>query len=143
MTPFKNWYGLLLVGLLALGCDKGNKVAPVEENQPVAVKVNQSARVKQNVSLNVESITDGRCPINANCIWLGNAQVKFSLKNDTQSKSGELCIGQCGEKLQNRSSVIIQLGSESYEVTLSEVQPFPGSKPDGTPQEAVISVTQK
>lgn len=142
MAPFKTLSGLLLVGLLAIGCEKDNKVAPTEQNQPVTVKINQSARIK-NVSLNVDNITDSRCPANANCVWYGNAQVKFTLKSDTQSQSGELCIGQCGQQLQNRSSVTVQLGSESYEVTLSDVKPFPGLAPDGTPKEAVITVNQK
>ena len=96
MTPFKCLYGFLLVGLLAVGCEKDNKVTPTEDNQPVTVKVNQLARVKQDVTLNVDNIADSRCPMNANCIWLGNATVKFSLKNDTQTQTGELCIGQCG-----------------------------------------------
>ncbi|GAB3324964.1 hypothetical protein GCM10027299_22600 [Larkinella ripae] len=144
MTPFKNLYGLLLVGLLAVGCERDNQVVtPTEENKPVTVKVNQSARIKQNVSLNVDSITDSRCPANALCVWLGNAQVKFTLKNDTQAQSGELCIGQCGQQQKNRDAITVLLGSESYEVTLSDVQPYPGTKPDGTPQEAVITVNQK
>ncbi|MFD1140012.1 hypothetical protein ACFQ4C_02795 [Larkinella insperata] len=143
MAPFKTLYGLLLVGLLAVGCEKDNKVAPPEQNSPVTMKINQSARVKQNVTLSVDNITDSRCPINANCVWFGNAQVKFTLKGDTESKTGELCIGQCGQQMQNRSSVTLLLGSETYEVTLSDVQPFPGSKPDGTPKEAVVTVTQK
>ncbi|MFC5408144.1 hypothetical protein ACFPMF_02395 [Larkinella bovis] len=142
-TPFKSLYGLLVIGLLAVGCEKDNKVAPSEQNQPVTVKINQSARVKQNVTLNVDTISDSRCPMNAVCVWYGNAQVKFTLKNETQSQSGELCLGQCGQQLKNRDTVTLQLGTERYEVTLSDVQPFPGSKPDGTPKEAIITVNQK
>ncbi|MGA0555128.1 hypothetical protein ACO2Q8_00630 [Larkinella sp. VNQ87] len=142
MTPFKNLYGLLLLGLLAIGCEKDNKVAPTENNQAVTVKVNQAARVKQNVTLNVDSITDSRCPANASCVWYGNAQVKFTLKNETQSQSGELCLGQCGQQLKGRDAVTLQLGSTSYEVILSEVSPFPGLE-DGKPKEAVITVNQK
>ena len=145
MTPFKNLYGFLLVGLLAVGCEKENKVAPTpaEDAQAVTVKVDQLARVKQNITLNVDSISDSRCPYNANCVWYGNAQVKFTLKSETQSQSGELCIGQCGTQLKNRAVMTVQLGAESYEVTLSDVQPFPGTKPDGTPKEAVITVNLK
>jgi uracil-DNA glycosylase len=143
MTPFKSLYGMLLVGLLAVGCEKENKVTPTEENQPVTVKVNQLARVKQNVTLNVDSISDSRCPANVVCVWYGNANVKFSLKNETETQTGELCIGQCGQQLKSRDAVTLQLGNESYEVSLTDVQPFPGTQPDGTPKEAVITVNQK
>ncbi|GAB3901269.1 hypothetical protein GCM10028803_25660 [Larkinella knui] len=143
MTPLKSLCGFLLVGLLAFGCEKNNKVTPAEENQPVTVKINQLARIKPNVSLTADTITDSRCPINANCIWAGNATVKFSLKNDTETKTGELCIGQCGQQSKTRDAVTVQLGNESYDVILTDVQPFPGTKPDGTPKEAVITVNQK
>lgn len=142
MTPFKSLYGLLLIGLLAVGCEKDNKIAPTEDNKPVTVRVNQTARVKQNVTLNVDSITDSRCPANALCVWFGNAQVKFTLNNGSQSQSGELCLGQCGQQFKNRDTFTAQLGSESYEVILSEIKPFPGLEPDGTPQEAVITVNK-
>ncbi|RRB06796.1 hypothetical protein [Larkinella rosea] len=143
MTPFKSLYGLLLVGLLAVGCEKDKTVTPAEESKPVTVKINQSARVQQDVTLNVESISDSRCPANALCVWLGNATVKFTLKKDAQTQSGELCLGQCGQQLKNRDVVTVQLGGESYDVALSEVKPFPGTQPDGTPKEAVITVNQK
>lgn len=143
MTPFKSLSGLLLVGLLAFGCEKDKTVTPAEESKPVTVKINQSARVQQNVTLNVDSINDSRCPANALCVWLGNATVKFSLKTDSQTQTGELCLGQCGQQLKNRDVVTVQLGGQSFDVTLSEVKPFPGLEPDGTPKEAVISVSQK
>ncbi|GAB3938058.1 hypothetical protein [Larkinella terrae] len=143
MTPFKSLYGLLLVGLLAVGCEKDKSVTPAEESKPVTVKINQSARVNQNVTLNVESINDSRCPANALCVWLGNATVKFSLKNDSEVQTGELCLGQCGQQLKNRDAVTVQLGGVNYEVALSEVKPFPGTQPDGTPKEAVVTVNRK
>jgi hypothetical protein len=136
-------YGLLIVSsLLAAGCKKVSHNSVTQESNPFTVKVNESARLAQNVTLQVDDIADSRCPATVTCIWYGNAKVKFTLKDSVWSQSGELCIGQCDQQMKNQDSIIVQLGVNTYEVTLTEVRPYPGTDTNASPV-AVIQVLQK
>lgn len=138
-----NVYGLLLVSsLLAAGCKKDNRTSVTQDSNPLTMKVNESARLTQNVTLNVDAIADSRCPATVTCIWYGNAKVKFTLKDNIWTQRGQLCIGQCEQQLKNLDSVTLQLGVNTYEVTLTEVRPYPGTDNNASP-EAVIQVERK
>ncbi|WP_128543670.1 hypothetical protein [Larkinella soli] len=144
MKRFTKWYGFALAGLLAVGCENRDKaIQPQLEQNPVAIRIDQSARISQNVNVTVEKIEDSRCPANAVCVWMGFAKVTFTLKSGTASQTSDLCLGMCGQQQKTSDVAVIRLDDRSYEVTLSEIRPYPGTKPDGTPQEAVLSVTEK
>jgi hypothetical protein len=144
MSQIKLYQLLLVGGLLAAACKKDNKPADIQGGNPspLTVKVNESARLTQNVTINVDAIADSRCPATAICIWQGNAKVKFTLKDELSSQSGELCIGQCDQQAKNQDSVTLQLGSKTYEITLTEVRPYPGTDENAS-TEAIIQVRQK
>ncbi len=132
----------LVGGLLAAGCQKAVQNVTMPYGS-VVVGIKQSARVGQDVTVQVDSIQDSRCPVNADCIWAGNAVVRFTLSDQTNHQPGSLCLGACGQSLKVRDSVNVLLGSDRYQVVLTEVRPFPGTDPKNTQPQAVIQVKKQ
>lgn len=144
MLTKKHLFTALLGGLAVAGCQKTATVATPQTNQPVAIAVNGSARVAENVTVQVDKIEDSRCPANVVCIRYGNANVSFALSKETARQSGTLCLGECGTKgLHDKDSTTVQLGSEQYKVVLTEVRPYPGTPTTETKQTAVLTVTKQ
>lgn len=84
--------------------------------------------------------------MNANCIWMGNATVSVTLAKGNDQAKASLCIGACGQNNSPKSSDVttVKLGSATYEVTLSDVKPYPvAPEPEDTFKEAVITVRAK
>jgi|GEM_PF-3078056 len=138
------WVSLLcLAGALATACERNAAVEPSETTGPQIVSTTQSARLKQDVTLEVTKIEDSRCPANAVCITYGSAKVFFTLKNSTEQKTSELCLGDCGggKGMQNRAVQTIALGGASYDVVLTEVRPYPGTSSDKPT--AVVEIIRK
>ena len=134
--------GLLFVGSLPPArCKKDDKTPAIQKNQLLAVKVNESAPFTQDVTFRVEDIADSRCPATAVCVWYSQAKVTFTLKYQRTSQRGELCLGQCDQQFNNRDSITLQSGAQSYQVILTEVRPYPGTN-NATASEAVIEVKQ-
>lgn len=133
---------LLIGSSLAVGCQSNNNTAEPQSSTSVVLTANQSTRVGQDVSVQVTSIQDSRCPANALCIRYGSAKVGFILASESEQQTGELCLGECknGKEIQNKDTTAVQLGGTTYRVVLSEIRPYPGiGSPDVKP-EAVIQV---
>lgn len=140
MKTYLNVVSLLaLTGLLGASCQReAGGVGPGAEK--VVVATAKSARLKQDVVLTVDKIEDSRCPANAVCVWYGSAKVLLTLKKDSEQRTAELCLGQCDQKMKDRDVTTVTLGGRAYEVTLTEVRPFPGTTPTPQQPEAVIEV---
>ena len=79
---------LILVIILALlwGCEE-NKIYKKQEieyfalDDTTSLKVNEIAYNSENeLRLEIDSVlTDSRCPTGVNCVWEGNAEVRFNL----------------------------------------------------------------
>lgn len=131
----------LLGSALAFNCQRSDQTTvPLSESIVIAMK--QSARVGQNLSVQVDSISDSRCPANVTCIRYGNADVLFTLSDGTARQSAKLRLGDCGKGLIQRDSISLQLGTDRYQVLLTDVRPFPSTEPT-TPKQAVLSVTKQ
>jgi len=75
--------------LVALFCCKNDFIsAPLVLNKPIELRYGEiSKNADYNISIVLDSVlNDSRCPIGMECIWAGNAEVRFiySSANSTQ-----------------------------------------------------------
>ncbi|UCS92727.1 hypothetical protein KZP23_18895 [Echinicola marina] len=70
------------------------------------------------------SVNDSRCPMNANCVWQGNAQVEFHFKSKTENIPFSL---NTFSNLQQDTTI------NGLQITLLNVSPYPETS-DGIDQ---------
>ena len=144
------FYSLFLVSLLGLfaQCSRDG-LAPqkgaFEQSSTLAAK--QSVRLSSTSSdelvIAVDSIQDSRCPINANCVWAGNAKVSFSASQGSSVQKASLCLGACDKVTKTSDSIVLQFPNGQYEITLQKVDPYPGTEPTQEPSKATFVVRKK
>ena len=123
----------LSVIILVVGVDSAAYQTSSPCLKSATLGVNQSKKVCCKALLLVNSIQDSRCPVNVQCIWEGQATVKLTLSRNTASSSVELIIG-----AQAQPNALVTLGGYTYNVTLQDVIPYPGTS--NTPSKAVIKI---
>ncbi|QCR22949.1 hypothetical protein C1N53_11745 [Pontibacter sp. SGAir0037] len=94
------------------------------------------------LSLEVQEIIDGRCPANSNCIWAGYASVKlFASDKKGENKQLLLCTGDCqSASIEATAQTAIEFADVTYQFTLLEVNPFPGTGQDNAPKQVKLVV---
>ncbi|GAB2560156.1 hypothetical protein [Spirosoma aerophilum] len=136
----KQLSGFLIAGTILFAACKSNETNPTDS---VSLGVHQSGRLGSDVIVRVDSIQDSRCPVNAYCIWAGQAKVKLLLKKDSDSTAVRLSLGaDPGSSNKRPDSTTVSLKSENYKVILREVNPFPGTTSSTQPQTAIVQVTK-
>ncbi|WP_460947032.1 hypothetical protein [Spirosoma daeguense] len=142
MIPFSTQLiSFLTAGMLLAASCNSTDTPPTDR---VSLKMNQSARLGSEVVVRVDSIEDNRCPMNANCIWAGQAKVKLQIAKDQDSKNLQLMLGQDIQNKENKrpDSTGVTLANEIYKVILREVTPYPETTSSKPQQTAVIQVTK-
>jgi hypothetical protein len=112
---------LLSLALLSAGCqDEGAGVVVWTDELPIEVDLHVGQTVRfsdQDFAVTFEKVTaEGRCPINAMCIWQGDAAVKLVVQH--LNAPAEICT--LHTTLTPRSIVVGGL-----EITLKGLQPYP------------------
>jgi hypothetical protein len=109
----KNVFGLIIIVLACfLDCSDTNDQS---NNDLVVYK-------EGDIEITFLDIRDSRCPINAVCIWQGNAEVDLSIKNSVDTVDFTLnTAGFLNDSLNFPSSAIIF----DLNIELLNVQPFP------------------
>ena len=131
---------LLTWGWLAAGCTRNSPTAEPLSGKPVSMTANQATRVGPDVTVQVTTIEDSRCPANALCIRYGSANVAVTLTKGSDRQTGQLCLGECASAMKAADTTAIAVGGSTYRVLLSEVRPYPGTGTPGTKSEAIIRV---
>ena len=91
----------------------------VIENGKISIKVD-------------EFMEDSRCPLNAECIWAGQAKVRFNV-------NGELVVLTLGELIENDKNTF-DLGN-GLVLKLLDITPYPGSEEkNGQPSVRLVVV---
>lgn len=125
--------------LWGFGCND-NSIDP-DHLVPLASEVNAHPESVTSVTLGddgdvsvvVTSIEDSRCPINAICVWAGNASVKVRFSQGDNDVEVELCIGACGNHFKETDSRKFSLNDRTYVVVLKDVRPYPATDSDEKP----------
>src|SRR5690606_8888623 len=112
---------LFLISAAVFGCSRNDTTSA----DPYDLKIHKSRIIDSNNCLNivdkgyelcVNSISDSRCPSGGECIWEGDAVVKFSLLSNAETKTFSL---HTHEKF--RQDTLIN----DLNIELMEVYPYP------------------
>ncbi|MBU2268317.1 MAG: hypothetical protein KKB15_09365, partial [Bacteroidetes bacterium] len=88
----------------------------------------------------VNDIKDSRCPLNATCVWAGEAVVKLSVSNtEEHSASFDLIYGTDAKK----DTVDFSIDQKAYRAILKNVTPYPVAGVSQDSSKAEILITQK
>lgn len=138
----KQLSGLLIAGTTFFFACKSSDTAPTAS---VSLGLNQSARLSTGVMVQVDSIQDSRCPLNAYCIWAGQAKVRLQVSKNQDAKTLQLALGPDpnGSYKNRLDSTTVVLSHEAYKVILKSVTPYPGSANPGQLQKAEVEVTRQ
>ncbi|WP_025761756.1 hypothetical protein [Dyadobacter tibetensis] len=123
-------------------CDKQEKEAIPEtmiEKQAV-VALRKTVVSTHNTALKVEllSVNDSRCPMNANCIIAGSAMLKFAISDGTAST--EVSLEFSG--VESAKNVVgFKLNGKSYKLLVTQVLPYPETSKTPTLEEYKVSVS--
>lgn len=73
-------YLLISFLLLAMGgCSDKGLTKPVDLDEEFTLKVGETASFGSGARLTMDSVvTDSRCPLDVDCVWEGNAEVRLS-----------------------------------------------------------------
>lgn len=140
LKSLKQLSGLLILGALLFSACKSSETTPSDS---ISVGLHQSGRLGSDVVVRADSIQDSRCPINAACIWAGQAKVNLLVSKNSDSTAVRLSLGaEPGSTNKRPDSTTVSLKNETYKVILREVNPYPGSTSTTQPQTAVVQVTK-
>lgn len=131
---------LVMITLLALQrCDKDEVEVSLPPDQFI-LKLNDTFEA-DDFKLQLTAITDSRCPKGVNCIWAGAAITTLALDAPSRHDTLQLCLGSCGQVSRPFQEVHIdtlRLGGREYELSLLEVNPFPGTEKEGQEKTALF-----
>ncbi|WP_207433923.1 hypothetical protein [Sabulibacter ruber] len=146
---------LAMAGLLLMGCEHTENFTSTEQqtsaNQQQTEALTlalQKPATTQGLTLTLQKAEDSRCPMNAMCIRQGSVITQVQVK-DAQGNNATkiLYLGDALTAPENRGvrsadTVNVALGSKTYRLILTEVQPYPNtSDPNPAEKTAKISVT--
>ena len=127
--------GVIGLFLFLLSCNKNKDVdATLKIGEITEIKLGETVKNSEyGLSLQVENINDSRCPINAICVWAGEALVKFQLATKE---------GKCNFTLKIPISDTIKNDTivEGVKYQLMDVLPYPGSNDEQQVQKVKILV---
>jgi hypothetical protein len=125
---------LVMAGFAAINCaDSSTNFIEIELDQEFEIKVGDSAILaNQGLIIKFKAVTeDSRCPIDAICVWAGNAALTFDLKNSI------------GDKLTTQLNTFLDPKSINFSdviITLTELNPYPKSTEPINPNDYVAKL---
>lgn len=123
-----------VLSLCAMGCKKKMESNTVDYE----FTVNTSKYIGTS-TLKLTTISDSRCPINANCIRMGEAKAYFSITSNNTVQDITLCQGECGA-LGNTADVTIN--GARYSLKLIDVLPYPQGLQKENTKTAKVQLTK-
>lgn len=117
----KSLIGFLIITSASLVSCKSSDATPT-----YMFGVNQSARLSSDVVVKIDSIRDGRCPLDVVCIMGGAASAKLTISKDADSYQRRLYVGP-SKNLYGRGSdsTVVSFGNLVYRIVLQDVTPYP------------------
>jgi len=114
-------YLILIILLSIVACNKESGVTTwnFDLGDTVAIKISQILVNDENkIQVQMDSVlNDSRCPIDVECIWAGNATVRFVLNSNSKKVRFNL-----NTTMQPRDTII-----SGYKIKLVSLLPFPVS----------------
>lgn len=115
-------YATLMAGLLLCACAAPSRdVVEIETGQDFTLAAGGVARVSGREIRFDEVLEDSRCPMNARCVWEGNARVAFGL---TRSGALERVVLNTSERFETKQ----ESGDIVFRLVRLEPTPMAGKK---------------
>ena len=96
----------------------------------------------KSITITASDFKDSRCPVNADCVWQGNATVKITFKDDLKTQDIVLCLGGCNIAQLPKIGTV-NLNGTTFKITLEEITPYPNlEKINLEPFKAKITVSE-
>ncbi len=128
------FFGGLILMFLALSC---YKTVEQKQYQFPFIELNHCGDTIVNghiVEICFDSVLDSRCPINAECIWAGEAIVNLSIKADGQNQTFKMATLNAVPPFKNDTTVM------GYRIKLLSLLPFHGD--NSSPYRVELSVSR-
>jgi len=97
---------LVLISFLTISCEK------IDLGKEVTVKIGEKNRISWNISFEIDSINDYRCPNDADCIWAGDVDILLN-------SGGTVSLLKLYDSESNPTTI------EGYIITAINVDPYP------------------
>ncbi|WP_426325205.1 hypothetical protein [Pedobacter sp. R-06] len=107
----------IALSIFVLGCEKKSETKTTNYD----FEINTSKSIGAS-TLVLKSISDSRCPINADCISAGGATAYFKLTGNNIDQEIILCKGECGTL---GSVTNIKINGIDYSLKLIDITPYP------------------
>jgi len=111
----------VMAALISSGCEKEQKLESTLFLNDTVEMANFETKYnhENNIVLRMDSVLgDSRCPSNVQCVWEGNAEVRFLFTVD--SKGTDFVLNTHGGKQFNSDTVI-----SGYRIILMDLSPYP------------------
>ncbi len=144
----------LFTGLLVAGCAHTESLTSTEGPTTTAqqqteglVLPMQKPVAALGLTLTLQKADDSRCPLNATCIRQGSVVTHLRVQ-DAQGNAatkilylGDALTAPEDRGVREADTVLVALGSKSYRLVLTEVQPYPNTSDPNPPEKtAKVSV---
>ena len=133
---------LLTVLVFVQACEKSDAQSLVGSIILTDKETKTAIHQGKSISITASDFKDSRCPINADCVWQGNATVKITFKDDVKEQEITMCLGGCSV-LSVPLPNTITLNGTTFKIKLDEITPYPSlDKTSQGPYRAKISFSE-
>ncbi|NII83909.1 MULTISPECIES: hypothetical protein [unclassified Pedobacter] len=124
----------ITLSTFVFGCKKNSETKTTNYE----FEINTSKSIGAS-TLVLKSISDNRCPVNADCISAGGATVYFKLTGNNVDQEITLCKGVCGalESVKN-----LKINGINYSLKLIDITPYPQLQKSAITQTVKVELTK-
>lgn len=132
-----------LIWVAAVACSKKDEAAPQVELKATSVPYRQATTVTTadaDLKVDLQEVNDSRCPINADCIQLGEAKMTFKISDGANQANVQVTLK--GDKAAQEA---FSLGGKNFVILVSELLPYPqiGQSPKLEDYKVSVSIEAK
>ncbi len=124
----------LILVMFTFGCEKKSETKTTNYE----FEINTSKSIGAS-TLVLKTISDSRCPINADCISAGGAKAYFKLTGNNTDQEIILCKGDCGTLA---SVANIKINGVDYSLKLIDITPYPQLQKSSVTQTVKVELTR-
>ncbi|MGQ7857274.1 hypothetical protein ACUN24_23790 [Pedobacter sp. WC2501] len=124
----------IALSIFVFGCKKKSETKTTNYD----FEINTSKSIGAS-TLALKSISDNRCPINADCISGGSATAHFKLTANNIDQEIILCKGECGTV---GSVANIKINGINYSLKLIEITPYPQFQKSNSTKTVKVELTR-
>ena len=124
-----------------LACNPKDEAIPQIESETTIVSAKTQSELKsagEDLKVQLISVEDSRCPLNANCIWVGSANLKFKV-SDGDADMEVHVVFSADKKISGTQE--FKLDGQTYVLAVAEVLPYPETSKTPTLEDYQVKVS--